>query len=467
MLTDQAVIAGIGNAYSDEILHAARLSPFALTDRLSDEQVARSTRPRAESCATRWRVRWASARHASRRRSAPAWPCTAGPGCRARCAGDTVRQVSFADLQPPVLSRMSDRRQAAGRPPAVPARPVTAGRDSVSTMTTSLHRPAPTMFRRDTRRGRERRSRASRRQLRDHPSRDLHPTNGYRGTRGGVAGHGSPGGTGRTSRHCCCWTSARDLSQPDRDRRTRQADAGFTCHSRGWVLLTPWRTAAAADLGARAVGATARTTGGTWAGTEEFKRVFRAALVVVAPGSFTAFGTKTDLSRISVGGRDAGGTRYILIGGQVARRVLHVAPPRGHAAHRTLLVGPCRGAGGRTGGRPHPGRRPGPGRHPHHRRVRAARQPSPAAGVRRARHPLAGAGAARRHDRGLRVGQRRARRVAPARLAPGGHRGGPGGGPAVDRHRRATGAHPPDRRAPAAPRRGADAVRGGVAGQER
>src|SRR5699024_10985530 len=28
---DQGAIAGIGNAYSDEILHAARLSPFALT----------------------------------------------------------------------------------------------------------------------------------------------------------------------------------------------------------------------------------------------------------------------------------------------------------------------------------------------------------------------------------------------------------------------------------------------------
>src|SRR5690606_34728218 len=31
LLRDQGVIAGIGNAYSDEILHAARLSPFALT----------------------------------------------------------------------------------------------------------------------------------------------------------------------------------------------------------------------------------------------------------------------------------------------------------------------------------------------------------------------------------------------------------------------------------------------------
>ena len=39
--TDQAVLAGIGNAYSDEILHAAKLSPFAISDRLTDEAMAR------------------------------------------------------------------------------------------------------------------------------------------------------------------------------------------------------------------------------------------------------------------------------------------------------------------------------------------------------------------------------------------------------------------------------------------
>jgi formamidopyrimidine-DNA glycosylase len=40
-LTDPRIISGVGNAYSDEILHAAGLSPFLLTQRLSDEQVAR------------------------------------------------------------------------------------------------------------------------------------------------------------------------------------------------------------------------------------------------------------------------------------------------------------------------------------------------------------------------------------------------------------------------------------------
>lgn len=40
-LTDPRLFSGIGNAYSDEILHAARLSPFLVTSRIPDEDVAR------------------------------------------------------------------------------------------------------------------------------------------------------------------------------------------------------------------------------------------------------------------------------------------------------------------------------------------------------------------------------------------------------------------------------------------
>jgi len=40
-LTDPRWFSGIGNAYSDEILWAAKLSPTALTQKISDEQVAR------------------------------------------------------------------------------------------------------------------------------------------------------------------------------------------------------------------------------------------------------------------------------------------------------------------------------------------------------------------------------------------------------------------------------------------
>ena len=40
-LTDPRLISGIGNAYSDEILHRARLSPVALTQKISPEEIAR------------------------------------------------------------------------------------------------------------------------------------------------------------------------------------------------------------------------------------------------------------------------------------------------------------------------------------------------------------------------------------------------------------------------------------------
>jgi formamidopyrimidine-DNA glycosylase len=40
-LTDPRLFSGIGNAYSDEILHRARLSPLRLTSRLSEEDAAR------------------------------------------------------------------------------------------------------------------------------------------------------------------------------------------------------------------------------------------------------------------------------------------------------------------------------------------------------------------------------------------------------------------------------------------
>ena len=40
-LTDPRLFAGIGNAYSDEILHRARLSPIAMTAKLSDEEIHR------------------------------------------------------------------------------------------------------------------------------------------------------------------------------------------------------------------------------------------------------------------------------------------------------------------------------------------------------------------------------------------------------------------------------------------
>ena len=40
-LTDPTILSGIGNAYSDEILHRARLSPITLTSKVSEDEYAR------------------------------------------------------------------------------------------------------------------------------------------------------------------------------------------------------------------------------------------------------------------------------------------------------------------------------------------------------------------------------------------------------------------------------------------
>ena len=58
-LTDPRLFSGIGNAYSDEILHAARLSPLTLTSRIDDAEVERlyeATRAQLQLWTTRLRT---------------------------------------------------------------------------------------------------------------------------------------------------------------------------------------------------------------------------------------------------------------------------------------------------------------------------------------------------------------------------------------------------------------------------
>jgi len=55
-LTDPQLFSGIGNAYSDEILHAARLSPFKLTASLTGDEIARLFAA-ARSTLTSWTER--------------------------------------------------------------------------------------------------------------------------------------------------------------------------------------------------------------------------------------------------------------------------------------------------------------------------------------------------------------------------------------------------------------------------
>src|SRR5438128_6084347 len=55
-LTDPRLFSGIGNAYSDEILHRARLSPVTLTQRLSSEEIRRLFEATVETL-TEWVAR--------------------------------------------------------------------------------------------------------------------------------------------------------------------------------------------------------------------------------------------------------------------------------------------------------------------------------------------------------------------------------------------------------------------------
>ncbi|QEO15520.1 Fpg/Nei family DNA glycosylase [Agromyces intestinalis] len=97
LLRDQSVFAGIGNAYSDEILHAARMSPYALAAKLTPEQVDTLYRAMRDTLAE---ARAAAAGRPpadlkdAKRRGMQVHGRT-GEACPV--CGDTVRQVIFAD----------------------------------------------------------------------------------------------------------------------------------------------------------------------------------------------------------------------------------------------------------------------------------------------------------------------------------------------------------------------------------
>lgn len=97
VLTSQEVLAGIGNAYSDEILHAAKLSPFALTQRLTDPQLQQlyQATQRVLTDAVDRSVGQKAATLKAEKRSGLAVHARTGLPCPV--CGDQVREVSFAD----------------------------------------------------------------------------------------------------------------------------------------------------------------------------------------------------------------------------------------------------------------------------------------------------------------------------------------------------------------------------------
>ncbi|WP_420799232.1 zinc finger domain-containing protein [Mycobacterium neumannii] len=97
VITDQKVIAGIGNAYSDEILHVARISPFATAAKLTDAQLSalHDAMIGVLSDAVTRSVGQQAATLKGEKRSGLRVHARAGLPCPV--CGDTVREVSFAD----------------------------------------------------------------------------------------------------------------------------------------------------------------------------------------------------------------------------------------------------------------------------------------------------------------------------------------------------------------------------------
>ena len=96
-ITDQTVLAGIGNAYSDEILHVARLSPFKVAAKLTDDELTRLHEAIGTvlTDAVQRSVGQKAATLKSEKRSGLRVHARAGLPCPV--CGDTVREVSFAD----------------------------------------------------------------------------------------------------------------------------------------------------------------------------------------------------------------------------------------------------------------------------------------------------------------------------------------------------------------------------------
>jgi formamidopyrimidine-DNA glycosylase len=96
-LTDQTLLSGIGNAYSDEILHAAKISPFKMANRLDDDELVRlydAIQGTLRDALDRQQGQKAATMKGEKRsglmvHARTGLPC---PVC-----GDTVREVSFAD----------------------------------------------------------------------------------------------------------------------------------------------------------------------------------------------------------------------------------------------------------------------------------------------------------------------------------------------------------------------------------
>ena len=122
MLTDPHVFSGIGNAYSDEILHAARLSPVKLTRALTDDEMTRlyeATRAVLREWTRRLQEETGDAfpEKVTAFRPGMAVHGRYGKPCP-RC-GAPVQRIVYARNEANYCAPLPDRRPAARRPRAL------------------------------------------------------------------------------------------------------------------------------------------------------------------------------------------------------------------------------------------------------------------------------------------------------------------------------------------------------------
>ncbi len=114
MLRHQGTIAGIGNAYSDEILHAARMSPYKPASSLEDadlDTLYTAIRTTLGDAVDRSRGLAASELKGEKKSNLAVHGQTGKP---CPVCGDTVREVSFADSSLQYCADLPDGRKAPG-----------------------------------------------------------------------------------------------------------------------------------------------------------------------------------------------------------------------------------------------------------------------------------------------------------------------------------------------------------------
>jgi formamidopyrimidine-DNA glycosylase len=97
VLRDQHIIAGIGNAYSDEVLHAAKMSPFKLASSFTPDEVQALHQAIVDTLrdAVKRSAGLAAADLKGEKKTGLRVHGKTGQPCQV--CGDTIREVSFAD----------------------------------------------------------------------------------------------------------------------------------------------------------------------------------------------------------------------------------------------------------------------------------------------------------------------------------------------------------------------------------